>query len=238
MFEVIPAIDVSSGRLMRLEKDKPVAVEAFGSDPLAAAAAFVEAGARWIHVVDMDLAFTGEVANARVVREIAELPVKVQASGGISSPDAIDRMLAEGASRVVLGSAALDDRVATASLIESYGDTLVIGLEVEGDRLVPRGKQRASLDAASALEWLVPAGTARFLRTSVSRVGEQAGPDLDGITSLVGQTGLPVVAAGGVATIGQLKAIEAVGAEGALLGRALHDGRVDLSEALGELGQS
>ncbi|MEX0832383.1 MAG: HisA/HisF-related TIM barrel protein [Actinomycetota bacterium] len=232
MFDVIPAIDVSNGRLMRLEKGRPVAVEAFGSDPLTAATAFVEAGVRWIHVVDMDLAFTGEAANARVVQQIARLPVKVQASGGISSPDAIDRMLAEGATRVVLSSAALGDRAATESLIESHGDGLVIGLEVDGDRLAPRGKPGAGLDAEFALEWLNAAGPARFLRTSLSRVGELDGPDLEGITSLVERTAIPVVAAGGIATVEQLRAIEAAGAEGAIVGRALHDRLVELTEIL------
>ena len=235
MFQVIPAIDVSDGRLAVFTADGPVPVSAFGGDPLAAARAYAEAGARWIHVVDMDLAFDDRPANLSVIDDVSALGVKVQASGGVRAPRMVDAMLAAGASRVVLGSGALGNDAAAAALVGTHGERLVVGIEVEGGRIRSRGADPVDLELAETLGWLTAAGAARFLVTAVSRVGGLEGPDVPLVKRLV-RSGRPVLAAGGIAGLDQLEALRAAGAEGAVIGRAALEGGVDLAAARARFG--
>ena len=231
-FTVIPAIDISQAGLMRLGEGSRVSVEAFDGDPVEAARSFIDAGAEWIHVVDMDLAFDGELANLWLIEQIAALGIRVQASGGVASRDEVMALLDVGVRRVVLGSAGLVEELPVRMLITELDDALAIGLEAEGDRLIPRGRaEDVSLDAEATVAWLLEAGAARFVRTSVSRVGELTGPDIEGTRALAAR-GVPVIAAGGVASEADLRALAAAGAEGAILGRVLYEEELDLAAAL------
>ncbi|MEP7060631.1 MAG: HisA/HisF-related TIM barrel protein, partial [Actinomycetota bacterium] len=163
MFQVIPAIDVAGGALAVYTADGPVPVASFDGDPLTAARAYVAAGVRWIHVVDMDLAFDGTPANLGVIKEIAALGVRIQASGGVRDPAVIDGMLAAGASRVVLGSGAFADEGVAQELIAVHGDRLVLGVEVEEGRIRSRGADPVDLELVETLGWLAAAGAKRFL---------------------------------------------------------------------------
>jgi phosphoribosylformimino-5-aminoimidazole carboxamide ribonucleotide (ProFAR) isomerase len=236
--EVIPAIDVAGGRLARFSRAAAEPLDAYDGDPVKAARAFVEAGARWIHVVDMDLARTGRPGNLEMVREIAALGVPVQASGGVASGPQADALLSAGATRVVLGSVALGYREATAKLVHLMGDTLVVGIEAEGPRIVPRGRGARELPLWDTLVWLAGLDVKRFLFTEVGRVGELGGPDLDGIWALATHTGRPVIASGGIRGIEDLKAVAALGepVEAAIVGRALYEGDVDLASAIASVG--
>ena len=133
VFEVIPAIDVSDGSLTHLTPEGRVSIGAFGGDPFAAAVQMVDAGATWLHVVDMDLAFEGEARNLEVVSAIASLEVRVQAGGGVRTPDEVDALLAAGADRVVLGSASLTDASSASALLQREGERLLVEVEVGGD---------------------------------------------------------------------------------------------------------
>lgn len=232
-FEVVPAIDVSGGRLVRVSAGETVSVEAFGGDPLAAARAYVAAGARRLHVVDVDLASSQEPGNLDVLASAAGLGVPVQASGGVTSSAQVDALLAAGADRVVLGSAALADRDATSRVVASYGARLCVGIEADGPTLRPRGQGEAELPLWETLMWLGELDVARYLFTEVARVGELAGPDLDGIWALATHTERPVLAAGGIRSIDDVRAVAGLGGsvEGVVVGRALHEG-LDLTEAL------
>jgi phosphoribosyl isomerase A len=233
-FEVIPAIDVWQGRLARLGPDGPVLLGWFRGDPIEAAWAFQEAGAAWLHVVDLDLAVTGEQANLAALSRIAEIPVRVQASGGIAAADHVAAALQAGADRAVLGSASLFDRPLTEFLIAAHGDRLAVGLELALDRVVPRGRPGApTMDLDEALRWLVPVGPARFLVTEVGRVSTLWGSDLERPGRLSERTGIPVITAGGVASLAELTVLagQGPGVEGAVVGRALYEG-LDLAEAL------
>jgi phosphoribosylformimino-5-aminoimidazole carboxamide ribonucleotide (ProFAR) isomerase len=233
-FEVIPAIDVADGKLVRMSIGGPSAVEAFGADPVAAVQAYVEAGARWLHVVDVDFAFTGQSCNLDVVRAIhARHPdVSIQASGGLVRPTDVRRYLDVGAARAVLGSAALADRAATERLIDARGEALVVGIETRGGRIRPRGRDEAiDLDLGETLAWLGEARPARCLHTSVRRVGALSGPDLGGLRIVIG-VGCPVIAAGGIASGADLAAVRDAGAEGVVVGRAALEGSIDLRAAL------
>jgi phosphoribosylformimino-5-aminoimidazole carboxamide ribonucleotide (ProFAR) isomerase len=231
VFEVIPAIDVHRGRLAALEPEGPTPVEAFGGDPVAAARTFTEAGARWLHVVDLDLAFDGEARNLPIVEEIASLGPFVQAGGSVRTADHVRQLLAAGARRVVLGSAALVDPDAAAELLSVNGIRLVVGIEVQGGRIRSRGRDPVDLDLMETLGWLVASDARSFLVTAVDRVSGLGGPDV-GVLRRVVRAGRPVLAAGGVATPEHLRRLRAAGAAGAVVGRAALEGAIDLADVL------
>lgn len=238
MFEVIPAIDVADGVLTRVTGRGSVRVEAFGGDPIAAAQRFVTAGARWIHLVDLDLARTGRLRNLDAVRAVAGLGALVQASGGVTKRSHAEALLEAGASRVVLGSGALGARLEAEALIGELGGSLVVGIEADGPRIVPRGREMTPLPLWDTLRWLAGLDVRRFLFTEVGRVGELGGPDLDGVWALAAHTGRPVIASGGVRGLEDLTALAGLGpgVEGAVVGRALQDGVLDLAEAISTFG--
>lgn len=235
-FEIIPAIDLSAGRLARLTADGPVAVDAFGGDPLAAAAAFVAAGVPRLHVVDMDLAFGGAATNLQMIGAVVALGVPVQVAGGAATEAELHTLLGTGADRVVVGSAALQDRDLVAGLADRLGSRLVIGLEMVGPRIRARGRRRVDLSLATTLEWLLQTDVQRFLVTGVRRVGSLAGPDLQELPEVIAG-GRRVLAAGGIATPAHLHAVRTAGAEGAIVGRAALEG-LDLPALLREAAEA
>ena len=234
VFEVIPAIDVSDGALSALTPAGLRPVEVFEGDPLAAAEAAVTAGARWLHVVDMDLALRGEARNLDVMAEIASLPVAVQAAGGVRDAEEIRALFEAGATRVVLGSACLADEQRATALLSAEGPRLVVGIEMEAGRIRSRGRDPVDLPLLETLGWLVSAGATSLLVTSVDKVGQRSGPDLELVKRVV-RAGRPVVAAGGIASVEDLRAVRAAGAVGAVVGSAALDGSLDLSAAIAEM---
>ena len=230
-FEVLPAIDFADGRLATYAPQGPVPSGAFRGDPIAAARSHVDAGARWLHVVDMDLAFHGEARNLDLVRAIAALGPAVQASGGIARSDDVQVMLDAGARRVVLGSGALADEASALETMRRFADRIVVGVEVDEGRIRSRGAEPVDLPLAETLGWLVAGGAHAFLVTGVSRVGALSGPDVALVKRVV-RAGKPVLAAGGIATIDDLRAVRRAGAVGAVVGRAALEGGLDLTAAL------
>jgi phosphoribosylformimino-5-aminoimidazole carboxamide ribonucleotide (ProFAR) isomerase len=231
-FEVIPAIDVAADRLVRMSADGAEPVAAFGGDPVAAAAAYVGAGAGRLHVVDVELARDGRIHIEDVLRAVAALGRPVQASGGVRSRAAVEALLEAGAERVVVGSAALGERDRVEGLLEAFGTRLCLGIEADGPTIRPRGGA-GELPLWETLAWLGELEVPRYVFTEVRRVGALAGPDLDGIWALATHTGRPVVAAGGVRSLEDLRALAGLGGgvEGAVVGRALHEG-LDLRAAI------
>lgn len=231
-FAVLPAIDVRAGRLARLVRGAVEPVAAFGGDPLAAAGAYAAAGATWVHLVDLDLAFEGRLSVEPLVGALTAGGLRVQASGAVRDAAAIDGLLAAGAGRVVLGSAALADPDGVADAIGGYGPALWCGVEVDGDRIRSRGADPVDLPLVPTLGWLTSAGAAGFVATAVDRVSGLVGPDVD-LVRRVARSGRPVVAGGGIATLDDLRAVRAAGAVGAIVGRAALEGSLDLEEAFG-----
>ncbi len=231
-FEVIPALDVAGGRLVSVASSATIPVVAFDADPVAAARAFVGAGASRLHVVDVDLARSGEVGNAEVLRSVSELGVPVQASGGVRTAEQVDALLARGAERVVLGSAALEARDEAEELVRTFGDRLVVGIEADGPVVRPRGTD-AELPLWDLLVWLARVDVRRYLFTEVGRVGGLEGPDLDGIWAFAEYSAVPIVVAGGIRSVEDVRSVAALGGrlEGVVIGRALYQG-LDLADAL------
>jgi phosphoribosylformimino-5-aminoimidazole carboxamide ribotide isomerase len=229
-FTVLPAIDLWEGRLALLTADGPASSAAFGGDPLAAATAYVAAGARWLHVVDMDLAFRGEPANANLIHALCAV-ARVQASGGVRTAPQVEELWRLGASRVVLASAALDDEDAVVEIVgRSRPGEIVIGIEVADGRIRARAAD-VDLELASTLGWLSAAGAEALLVTAVDRVATIAGPDT-ALVRRVARAGLPFVAAGGIRSLADLEAVRAAGASGAVVGRSALEGSLDLAAAL------
>jgi phosphoribosylformimino-5-aminoimidazole carboxamide ribotide isomerase len=227
--EVIPAIDLLGDGAVRLLQGDYDCVTAYG-EPTALAARFAAAGARWIHVVDLDGARAGKLRPG-VVGGVARAasPARAQASGGIRSVADAEALLAAGASRVVVGTAAwslLDE------LVSSLGDRLVVALDVRDGVVHTRGWTESGLDLDDAIGRCVGAGVRRLLCTAIERDGTLGGPDVDLVSRVVASSGVPVLAAGGIRADADLDALESAGAEGAIVGRALLEGRIDLGRRL------
>jgi len=232
-FTIVPALDVTEGRLGIYTAEGSRPVDEYGGDPLTAAHAYVEAGARLLHVVDMDRAFGSGPGDAGVVSANAAIPgvIAVQASGGIRTWDVARTLLAAGAARVVVSSATLGDEPAVARIIASARPgELLFGIETDGGRIRSRGADAVDLELASTLGWLQAAGAPGFLATAVGRVGTETGPDVELIRRVV-RAGAPTWAAGGIGSLEHLVAVREAGAVGAIVGRAALDGTIDLPAA-------
>jgi phosphoribosylformimino-5-aminoimidazole carboxamide ribotide isomerase len=176
-------------------------------------------------VVDVDLARSGEAGNADVLAAVCGLGVPVQASGGVHTAEQVDALLAGGADRVVLGSAALHDRGGAEGLVRRFDDRLVVGIEADGDTVRARGTD-LELPLRDLLGWLAGLEVRRYLFTQVGRAGRLQGPDLEAIGAFAEHVPVPVVVAGGIRGVEDLRAIAALDGrvEGAVIGRALYDG--------------
>ncbi len=230
-FDVIPAIDVYGGRIARFRPSGPEEVVDHGGDPERAARAFADAGVTWLHVVDLDLAFDGTHGNLDILRTIVALGVPVQAAGAVATLEELDEALSAGAARVVLGSGALTEVDVVEEAVGRVGDRLVVGIEVEDGRIRARGRHVTDLPLSETIRTVISVGATRMLVTAVSRVGTLAGPDLEAI-ELVASMGVPVLAAGGIATLPDLRSVRDAGAEGAIVGRAALEGGFDLAGAI------
>jgi phosphoribosylformimino-5-aminoimidazole carboxamide ribotide isomerase len=233
-FEVIPAIDVLDGRCVRLSEGRRERLTIEGGDPAAAAARFAAAGAERLHVVDLDGAFSGRPTPGLVER-ITAAGVPVQAGGGLRDVDAIQAALDTGASRAIVGTAALGDLEA---LADRFGDRLVVAVDALDGIVVADGwVSETDVTAAELARRCAAGGVRRLLVTSTRRDGSLRGPDLE-LLSEVLEAGVPVLAAGGVAAVDDLVALRDHGCEGAVVGSALWSGRFDLAEAMAAVAQA
>jgi phosphoribosylformimino-5-aminoimidazole carboxamide ribonucleotide (ProFAR) isomerase len=238
-FELIPAIDVHRGRLARLDPIPPASVRYLPGDPVEIAAAFAEAGARWIHVVDLEASLgEGVPADLRLLERVAGLPVQVEAGGGLSE-EGVRLALGHGAARAVLGAAALAEPDTVERAVAEHGDRVAVGLDVRSGWVAPRGAGGPGPPVEVAIERLAAARPAMLVYTDADRDGSLGGPDLEGPEAVAEAVGVPVLASGGVGSVDDLLALSEVrGVAGAIVGRAIHEGRVDLRSALEALAGS
>lgn len=231
---LLPAVDVAGGRAVRLVRGEAGTETSYG-DPVAAALAWQEAGARWIHLVDLDAAF-GRGSNAALLAEvIGRVDVSVELSGGIRDDASLQAALATGCARVNIGTAALEQPDWVRAAIAGHGDKIAVGLDVRGTRLAARGWTSEGGGLAQTLARLEADGCARYVVTDVTRDGTLTGPNLELLRRVCAGTGRPVVASGGVSSLADLRAIAALaplGVEGAIVGKALYAEAFTLAEAL------
>jgi 1-(5-phosphoribosyl)-5-[(5-phosphoribosylamino)methylideneamino] imidazole-4-carboxamide isomerase/N-(5'phosphoribosyl)anthranilate isomerase len=233
--ELLPAVDVAGGKAVRLTQGVAGSEEDFGH-PLDAAMDWIQAGAEWIHLVDLDAAF-GRGENRAVIAEVvaAAGATKIELSGGIRDDASLEAAIALGATRVNLGTAALENPDWTERVIAKYSDQIAVGLDVRGNTLAARGWTKEGGDLWEVLERLEAAGCARYVVTDVTKDGTLKGPNLDLLKEVMDRTDKPVVASGGISSlqdIRDLKALAPLGLEGAILGKSLYAGRFTLIEAL------
>lgn len=233
--ELLPAVDVASGKAVRLTQGEAGTEEDFGH-PLEAAKDWIEAGAEWIHLVDLDAAF-GRGDNRAVIAEVVAAAgnCKIELSGGIRDDASLDAAISLGATRVNLGTAALENPDWTASVISKYGEQIAVGLDVRGTTLAARGWTQEGGDLFEVLARLEQAGCARYVVTDVTKDGTLRGPNLVLLKSVMEKTKKPVVASGGISSLDDIRALHALvptGLEGAILGKSLYAGRFTLQQAL------
>jgi phosphoribosylanthranilate isomerase len=232
--ELLPAVDVADGQAVRLVQGAAGSETSYG-DPVSAALAWQEAGAEWIHLVDLDAAF-GRGSNADLLAEVTgKLDVKVEMSGGIRDDASLERALATGCRRVNIGTAAMENPEWVRSIIGKYGDKVAIGLDVRGTTLAARGWTSEGGDLYETLDRLDKEGCARYVVTDVLKDGTLRGPNLDLLRNVCARTDAPVVASGGVSSLDDLRALSSLvpdGVEGAIVGKALYSGAFTLEQAL------
>ncbi|GAB3598864.1 bifunctional 1-(5-phosphoribosyl)-5-((5-phosphoribosylamino) methylidenea mino)imidazole-4-carboxamide isomerase/phosphoribosylanthranilate isomerase PriA [Angustibacter peucedani] len=237
--QLLPAVDVADGQAVRLVQGEAGSETSYG-DPLAAALAWAEAGAEWVHLVDLDAAF-GRGSNHELLAEVVgRLDVAVELSGGIRDDASLAAALATGCARVNLGTAALEDPGWTARAIAQHGDRIAVGLDVRGTTLAARGWTQEGGDLWETLERLDRDGCARYVVTDVTKDGTLRGPNVDLLREVCARTSAPVVASGGVSSLDDLVALRALvplGVEGAIVGKALYAQAFTLPEALDVAGR-
>jgi len=232
---LLPAVDVADGKAVRLSQGVAGSETDYGS-PLDAANVFIEAGAEWIHLVDLDAAFSrGE--NRAIIAEVVanSKDVNIELSGGIRDTPSLEAALAAGAERVNLGTAALENPDWTAEVIAKYGDKIAVGLDVRGTTLAARGWTEDGGDLFEVLERLEQAGCPRYVVTDVTKDGMLLGPNIDILKEVMQRTKKPVIASGGISSLEDLERLRELvplGLEGAILGKALYAGKFTLEQAL------
>lgn len=232
---LLPAIDVADGKAVRLTQGEAGTETNFGS-PVEAAENWVDQGAEWIHLVDLDAAF-GRGSNASVIRKVIKQVkgVKIELSGGIRDDASLEAALESGAHRINLGTAALENPEWTHSIIGRYGEAVAVGLDVRGTTLAARGWTKDGGDLWEVLDRLEAAGCSRYVVTDVTKDGTLRGPNLDLLGEVARRTDKPVIASGGVSSLDDIAALRTLvseGVEGAIVGKALYAGNFTLVEAL------
>ncbi|MGI3780185.1 MAG: bifunctional 1-(5-phosphoribosyl)-5-((5-phosphoribosylamino)methylideneamino)imidazole-4-carboxamide isomerase/phosphoribosylanthranilate isomerase PriA [Janthinobacterium lividum] len=234
---LLPAVDVAGGQAVQLVQGVAGSEKVFG-DPMAAAQRWVDEGAEWIHLVDLDAAF-GRGGNAAVlgpiVAAVRSAGVRVELSGGIRDDASLERALGTGCARVNIGTAALESPEWCERVITEHGEQIAIGLDVRGTKLAARGWTREGGELDETLARLDAAGCARFVVTDVASDGMLSGPNLELLTHVCARTGAPVVASGGISSLADVDALSSLvgrGVEGAIIGTALYVGSFTLPEAL------
>ena len=237
--DLYPAIDLRDGRCVRLVEGDFARETVYGDDPIAVASAFAAAGAQWIHVVDLDAARTGQPVNRPVVARIAAAVgagVRVQAGGGIRTVEDADEVLSAGVARVVVGTAAVERPELVAEMAAHWPGRVAVGLDHRDGAVRVRGWTAAGgRRLGDVVPEAVAAGAAAVIVTDISRDGRLAGPDVEGLSALLAETGAPIIASGGVRDVRDVRALAAAGLAGVIAGKAIYEGRLDVAAALAAL---
>ena len=234
-----PAIDLKDGQCVRLLRGDMGRATVFGDDPAAQARAFADAGCEWLHLVDLNGAFAGRPVNAAAVEAIlAAVTVPVQLGGGIRDLATVEGWLARGVRRVILGTAAVEDPDLVREAARAFPGRVAVGLDARGGRVATRGwAEETQLDATDLARRFEDAGIAAIVYTDIDRDGAMEGPNLTATEALARAVSIPVIASGGVSSLADLLALRDTGViSGAITGRALYDGAIDLGRALAALG--
>ncbi len=234
---IIPAIDLKDGKCVRLYKGEEGTETVFSENPGEIARRWEECGAEWIHVVDLDGAFTGEPGNMEVIRDIASrVSCPVQAGGGIRNIDTVREYFGLGVKRVILGTAAFSDDEFLRRACGEFPGGIAVGIDTKKGKIAVKGwTEVIEADTEEVLRKLDRAGVSVILNTNVDRDGTMEGINIDAAREFIGSSPLPVIASGGIATtddLDKLKTLEQIGLYGVILGKSIYTGAINLKDAI------
>ena len=234
VIDIIPAVDIRGGRCVRLYQGDYAQETVYSEDPLDAALKWQSVGAPRLHVVDLDGAAAGSVVHIDIVSQIAgALMIPVELGGGIRDLDTVVGLLGSGVERVILGTAAVEDTGFLKEACRKYRDFIVVGIDARDGMVATHGwLEDSGLRALELAERMAAAGVRRIIYTDITRDGTLTEPNFAAIGEMVDTLRIPVIAAGGIASINHLKILKKLGVEGAIVGKALYTGDIDLAEAL------
>ena len=234
VLQILPAIDIKEGRAVRLFQGELTKESNYGS-PVEVARDFAADGASWLHLVDLDAAF-GRGSNFDLIQEvISSVEINVELSGGIRDDESLKRALSTGCNRINLGTAAIENPEWTTKIIAQHGDRVAVGLDVRGHTLATRGWTEQGGDLFEMISKLDSAGCSRYIVTDVTKDGTLTGPNLELLREVCSATKAPVIASGGISVLQdliELRAMTALGIEGAIVGKAIYSGAFSLAQAL------
>ena len=232
--EIIPAIDLKNGKCVRLYQGDYSKETVFSDDPVATALKWQEKGARWLHLVDLDGAAAGEVRNSDAILNIVKnTQLNVELGGGIRREEIVEQLIKLGVKRVILGTVAVEQTELTRRIIKRFGDAIVVGIDARDSYVTTHGWLKISTMTVLELSLMMAAiGAKRIIYTDVKRDGTLTEPNYETTAELVKSLKIPVVASGGISSTDHIRKLAALGVEGAIIGKALYTGDIDLAEAL------
>lgn len=234
-FNVIPAVDILDGKCVRLFQGKFDAETVYSSSPLEAAQRWVNLGAKWMHLVDLNGAKTGFQENLEIIREIIEsFKINFEVSGGVRSVETIEFLLGCGAKRVIVGTRSVVDKRFVKSIAEKFGDRIAVGVDASGGRVATDGWTHVTdIEAKTFAKDLEDMGVRTIIFTDTSRDGALKGPNFEAIEDLASSIKIPVIASGGISSLDDIKKVKNIeGVEGCIIGKALYEGKFSLEDAL------
>ena len=232
--DILPAIDLIDGKCVRLVQGEYHKKITYKDDPVAQAKEFHDAGATWLHIVDLDGAKLGKPMNAEIVAEIAGyVPMKIELGGGVRNEESIVKMLDAGVTRLILGSSAIKKFDWFCEMARKYPNRLVLGLDARGSTVATEGwLEKGSQSVLDFARQAADLPLDAIIYTDISKDGMLAGPNIERTQQLVEAVDIPIVAAGGVTTVEDVKTLKAAGVAGAIIGRAIYEGTITLTDAL------
>jgi len=236
--EIIPAIDIRGGKCVRLYQGDYSQQIVFDENPAAVALKWHSQGADWLHVVDLDGAAVGKPRNMAVIEEIMKTSdLLVELGGGIRQEEVAVKLLQKGVSRIILGTAAIENPGLVEKLSRRFGDAVVVGLDARDGRITVHGWQKDTvIDVLQLCRQMVALGVSRFIYTDVKRDGTLTEPNFDTIERLIAEVDVPIIASGGISRLEHLRRLKGLGVEGAIIGKALYTGDINLGEAIINFG--
>ncbi|MFC1962127.1 1-(5-phosphoribosyl)-5-[(5-phosphoribosylamino)methylideneamino]imidazole-4-carboxamide isomerase [Chloroflexota bacterium] len=237
--EIIPAVDIRRGRCVRLYQGDYTRETVFSDDPLETALKWQSMGAPRLHIVDLDGAAAGEPLNLGIAKEIAEaLLIPTELGGGIRTLEVIEEALKAGVEQVILGTAAVEDRELIRAACRRYRESVILGIDAREGHVATRGWLKdTELTALELAEDMISLGVRRIIYTDIMRDGTLTEPNFAAISELKDRLRVPVIAAGGIASVNHLKLLAKIGVEGAIVGRALYTGDINLKKAIAAISE-
>jgi len=234
IIEIIPAIDIRQGQCVRLYQGNFDQETVFSDDPVEVALQWQSLGAPRLHIVDLDGALSGEVHNLDIITEIASaVLVPTQLGGGIRQLKTIERLLKAGVERVILGTAAVEDPNLIKQACQRFRESIIVGIDARDGYISTHGwRQETELKVVELAQAMLKVGVRRFIYTDINRDGTLTEPNFSATAELVNAVKQPVIASGGISSLNHLKMLRALGVEGAIVGKALYTGDIDLKQAL------